>query len=138
MCTHTLGKSREESGEEFRKRLLLIQLEELKEKVELNKPGKKHFSTTDSVDFYSGQARFLGDIESRYSRFLDAPLRLSLMKIQDALVNLGLFISIRMDSNVESFFGSQEEFLKSISGQIHRIMKQIYKIHKSGTELFLF
>ena len=133
-CTHTFGKSRKESFEESFRRLFFIQLEELNKKVELNELGRKYFSRGGFATLYETRAKHLGDIEAKYSRFLGSPLRLSLMEIQDNLNSLSLDLHIK--KNLEDWFKSEEQFLKSVSTKIHNIMKEIYKVHKMRIEIY--
>lgn len=137
VCTHFGGMSMEESIGEFNKREFLTQLEELNEKVELNDLGKKYFIEGSLAPLYVRRAKYLSDIEARYSRFLDAPFRLSLMEIQDNLNHLGVLLSIEKEALGKTFWWwTEESFLSVISTRIHNVVKEIYKIHKMGIEIY--
>jgi len=134
-CTHGGGKSREESFEEFKKRIFFAQLEELNKMVELNELGRKWFSKGGLATLYETRAKHLGDIEAKYSRFLDALLRLSLMEIQDNLNSLSLDLHIKK-IELGDWFKSEERFLSLVSMRIHKITKEIYKLHKTEIEIY--
>ena len=74
----------------------------------------------------------LGDLEVKYLEFLEPELRLSLMEIQHSLDALKSTVHFMREMEVDL-----EVLSKSISKDIHCIMKEIYKIHaKTGIEIF--
>ena len=66
----------------------------------------------------------LGRIEERYSKFLDSEVRASLMDIQDYLDRLSLEFRIRHIRD--------EDYFRSISDLIGKIMKEILKLKRKG------
>jgi len=66
----------------------------------------------------------LGQIEDKYSKFLDSEIQTSLMDIQDHLQNLNLEFRIRHTR--------EEDFFKSISYSIGQIMKEIQSLKRKG------
>lgn len=75
--------------------------------------------------------RYLSDLETKYFRFLKPEIRLSLMEIQDHLD------IIEEDFNlVKRFEETQEIAEKSMSKSILGIMKEVYKLHKLGIEIY--
>lgn len=75
--------------------------------------------------------RYLSDLEIKYFRFLKPEIRLSLMEIQDLLDSIEADFSL-----VKRFEESQEVVEKSMPESILRIMKEIYKLHKIGIEIY--
>lgn len=135
-CTY-VKRMPQESLDEFERRQFFLQLGELNKRVELNETGIRHFSEGEYADVYERRAKRIGDIEDKYSRFLEASLRLSLMEIQDNLIGIDQDFRIRKDSYLfEKLFKSEEQFLKSISTKINNVIKETYKLHKMGINIY--
>jgi len=75
--------------------------------------------------------RYLSDLETKYFRFFKSEICLSLMEIQTLLNSIEADFSL-----VKRFEGSQNVVEKSMSESILRIMKEIYKLHKMGIEIY--
>lgn len=73
----------------------------------------------------------LADFEIKYFEFLGPELRLSLMEIQHSLDALRSAVHFMREMEVD--FGVLS---KSISKDIHSIMKEIYKIYEMGIEIY--
>jgi hypothetical protein len=133
-CTHGDGVGRDETREQFFRRIFFIQLEELNEKVELNPTGQKFLDKF--ISFFEKKEQHINLIEMKYSKFLDPKLVESLMVIQDNIQTL--ILNVRTRKNIKEMFGvSDEDYFKLISLIIHRIVKEIYKITKfSGIEIY--
>lgn len=74
--------------------------------------------------FLDSRANNLVRIEERYSRFLDSEVQTSLMDIQDYLDGLSLEFRIRHIRD--------EDFFKSVSYWIGKIMREISKLKRKG------
>lgn len=133
-CTHTSGKAREESGEEYAERLFFTQLKQLNKKVELEEEGIEFFSKGGFATLFEKVASRLSNIEAKYSKFLHAPLRLSLMEIQDVLHSFSIDLSLRKEE--PSWFDNDELFFQIVSFNIQTIVEEIYKIHKMGIGIY--
>lgn len=133
-CPHYSWIDIEESGEEYAERIFFTQLEQLKEKVELEEQGKKVFSNGYLATLLERVASHLSEVEAKYSRFLDAELRLSLMEIQDTLNRFSIDLILRKKE--PSWYENDELFFLIVSNNIQTIVEEIYKIHKMGIEIF--
>lgn len=88
------------------------------------------------TSFLEDTERRLADIEMRYFKFLDAKLVDSLMEIRYSLhaLSLDLRTMEKLPSEVKQEY-SEEEFFEGTCTTIHRIIKEIYKMHKMGIEI---
>ena len=117
-----------ESYYEYMRRSFKSDLEVLRLGVTLTEIGKDQFLMGEIARVLSDTARYLADIEARYSRFLDSSLRFSLMKIQEELDRLARTAS--HSKEIPLWYGSKEVFLGLIERQIHDFVKEIYKMHE--------
>ena len=87
------------------------------------------------TSFLEGSERRLADIEMRYFRFLDAKLVDSLMEILYNLhvLSLDLRTMEKLPTEVKQEYS--EKYFDGTSTGIHRIIKEVYKIHKMGIEI---
>jgi len=115
----------EASWKELKKK----QLEELtSKKVTLNKEGRglwenREFASSLAL-LIDSRRDYLAEVEGKYRRFLDSQLQASLMDVQEYLTDLRLELRVAR--------GKKEDFCKSISDLISRIMKEIANIRKRG------
>ena len=93
-------------------------------KIKLNARAKKslleNFARAFYASFIEAKMAYLADIEDRYSRFLDSELQASLVDIQDYLHELSMSLRSRP--------AGDEDFFKSISDWIGKIVKEIARI----------
>ena len=73
----------------------------------------------------------LSVLEVKHLEFLEPELRLSLMEIQRSLDALSSTVHFMKEMEIDL-----EAFSKYIAKDIHCIMKEIYKIHKMGIEIY--
>lgn len=83
------------------------------------------------LDILFGFKKYLSDLESKYSRFIDPKIRISLMEIQSYLDSLEADFNL-----VTKFPSSQEVVEKDMPKSILGIMKEIHKLHKLGVEIY--
>ena len=75
--------------------------------------------------------RYLSDLEIKYFHFIKPEIRISLMEIQNYLD------SIEADFDLVKRFESSEEVVEeSMAKSILGVMKEIYKLHKMGIEIY--
>ena len=121
-------------AEEF-KSVFFLQLEELNNKTYLllGDHGEKILSGQDFFKRIQDDVQFLNNMEMKYFKFLDPPFVQALMQIQ-FLMN-GLVQNLRMKKRILEFM-PEEKFLEALPILIHEIIKEIYKIHKMGIEIY--
>jgi hypothetical protein len=112
-------------------------LEELNDKATLDiwDEWKKMLFTGRFASFFEDYERRLADIEDRYFRFLDYRLVDSLMEIRWNLNALSLDSRAVGELPVEVQKEYAEKHFERFSKTIHRIIKEVYKIHKLGFDI---
>lgn len=115
-------------------------LEELNSKATLDvwDMWKSMLSTGQFASFFEDYERRLADIENRYFRFLDHRLVDSLMEIRWNLNALTLDSrAIRQIYEVQKDYAEEyaKKHFEGFSEAIHRIIKEVYKIHKLGLDI---
>ncbi|MDH5689649.1 MAG: hypothetical protein OEZ48_17505 [Candidatus Bathyarchaeota archaeon] len=83
------------------------------------------------IDILSKYGKYLSDIETKYARFLRPELYVSLVKIQDYLESIFEDFDLARE-----FEDAQEVAERSLSKSILEMMKEIYKVHKMGIEIY--
>lgn len=136
MCHSSFEKRPTWSSDE----LFLDNLEELNNKVTLDvwDTWKSMLSTGKFTSIFEGYEKRLADIEDRYFRFLDHRLVDSLMEIRWNLI--GFTVDSRA---LEQIYEVQKEYAEELLKEhfepyaeaIHRIIKEVYKIHKLGFDI---
>lgn len=110
----------------------------LKGKIALNSTGEEFFvkpKESDNIVFMrrilKGQ-QYLSEIETKYFRFIDPKLRLSIMKVQIGLEELGFHFELR-NAFIER--GRENAYLDMIESDIRDMLTEIYKIYEMGIEI---
>jgi len=75
--------------------------------------------------------KYLSDLEIKYFRFIKPEIRISLMEIQNNLDSIESLFNL-----VKRFESSEEVVKNSMAEPILAIMKEIYKLHKMGMEVY--
>ena len=113
--------------------LLTARLEDLNEKVELviDEKGKSILLNSAYIIDFEVRRRLLSEIEMKYSKFLTPSLTISLMEIQNSLIELHFKVErLRFFGTRTEYSQLREVYLRLISELFKRIIKEIYKIHK--------
>ena len=119
----------------------LDQLEELsqKEKVELSQHAYRYFPKPENpidaffLDRLLKSRERIGDLESKYFELMEPQLRISLMEIQRNLDRLNSAIDTIDRLGGESL---EDWFFELMLKSVHTIIREIYKIHKMGIEIY--
>lgn len=87
------------------------------------------------LNYLLNRTAFFNNLETKYSRFIDPPLRLSLMKIQNELEWMKRMLELRETYLEFNIYSSVDEYFHGQSLAILRIIKEIDKIHKMGIDI---
>lgn len=118
------------------KKIFLTQLEEAnrKEQIELNNLGKQTLLKKEFIKSLKDDCDYLNNVETKYSKFLDPSLTRSLMRIEFMLNAFNRNLRMREKPIFKSI--SAENFFDLMAILIHEIIREIYKIHKMGIEIY--
>lgn len=97
----------------------------------LRESAKIELSEGKYLEIFETRRKLLNEIETKYSRFLQPDLTISLMEIQNNLLSITIYNNVLLRTSDKH----QDLILEKISKKFHTIIKEIYKIHRMGIEI---
>lgn len=97
----------------------------------LRSSAKTKLSKGTYLGIFEMRRGLLNEIETKYSRFLQPDLMISLMEIQNNLLSITIYNNVLLRTSENH----QDPIFEKISKKIHTIVKEIYKIHRMGIEI---
>lgn len=124
--------------ENLMKDFFFTELEALnnKDEIQLDEKGRKILSEGRYAYTFEVRRKHFDEIETKYSKYLEPLLVTSLMEIQNNLQGINSDINELMNARARGYVEIQEFIFGKIPKKMHRIIKEIYKIHKMGKEIY--